>query len=544
MGLCRVLVLFLGVLLFVTPFPLSSVHASPAVIRVTPTGATSGTCGDQSNWSNPCDLQYALTTVAVYGDELWVKEGTYKPTPVSSNQNVSFQLKSGIALYGGFAGNETARDQRDYQTHVTILSGDIDNNDLANPATNVNQLLGTNSYTVVKAGGTDNTAVLDGFTITAGLSGSSGAGMSNISGSLLIQNVVFSGNQADAGAGLYNQNSSPSLHRVTFMGNSTNGDFSHGGGMYNVQSSPTLSDIVFTGNSANFGGGMNNSQSTPILSGVTFNDNTATYGAAIYSYDSSPTVTNATFSNNVAAQQGGAIYNFASSNPVILNVTFSGNQAGADGGGAFYNLTNSNPILRNSILWGDTAPEVKNNSSAPIVDDSIAQGGCPTGATCTNVLTSDPTFSALADNGGFTKTIAIAKDGAAFDAGNDATCALTDQRGIGRPQGAHCDMGAYEVVVNPCDAKPLPPVLKAPVDHATLGKARATLKWNADNCALKYKVLVKDATTGARVDRQTLQPVLKYKTVVLPNGIYKWSLKACDDAGCTKSETRRFTIAQ
>ena len=59
------------------------VHTAPAyaqsiVYRVAPNGATSGSCG--ADWLNPCDLQYALTTLASAGDEIWVAAGTYKPT--------------------------------------------------------------------------------------------------------------------------------------------------------------------------------------------------------------------------------------------------------------------------------------------------------------------------------------------------------------------------------------------------------------------------------------------------------------------------------
>ena len=67
-------------------------------------------------------------TIAAPGNEIWVKfageyDG-YKPTG-GTDRNISFQLHSGVAVYGGFTGTENARDQRDPLGNVTLLSGDI-----------------------------------------------------------------------------------------------------------------------------------------------------------------------------------------------------------------------------------------------------------------------------------------------------------------------------------------------------------------------------------------------------------------------------------
>jgi hypothetical protein len=386
------------------------------VVRVTTTGATSGTCGD--TWANGCDLQYALTTVAASGDEIWVAQGTYRPTS-GTDRAATFQLKNGVALYGGFAGTETSRDQRDWENRITTLSGDLNGDDdgFANN--------GENSYHVVTGGGTGASAILDGFTVTGGNADGpktdyQGGGMYNDHSSPTLTNVTFSGNTAfdwndgDEGGGMYNDHSSPTLTNVTFSGNTASG----GGGMSNYSSSPTLTDVTFSGNTADYGGGMSNwqsssptltnvtfsgntavyyggggmsnSRSSPTLTDVTFSGNTADdYGGGMSNWQSSPTLTNLTFSGNTASR-GGGMYNNDSS-PTLSNLTFSGNEASFYGGGMYND--HSSPTLTNCILWGNTAssgPQVfDEESSSPSVTYSLVQGGYAAG---TDIIDADPLF--------------------------------------------------------------------------------------------------------------------------------------------------------
>ncbi len=184
-----------------------------------------GAGGGCSGWADACELQTALGA-AFSGDQIWAAEGIYYPGP-SGVVTYTFRLKSGVALYGGFAGTEASLEERDWTEHLTILSGDIDGDGT----------LAGNAYHVVTSAGVTTTAVLDGFTITGG----------NANGSDSLHRW---------GGGMYNDGSSPTLTNVIFNGNTAT---SSGGGMFNYNySSPTLTDVSFNGNTAAVAGGMYN----------------------------------------------------------------------------------------------------------------------------------------------------------------------------------------------------------------------------------------------------------------------------------------------
>ena len=422
--------------------PALTVQAA-SVLHVFPTATGTGNC---SSWANACTLQTALTNAAS-GDEIWVMKGTHKPSTDPANRSATFQLKDGVAVYGGFAGTENARTQRDPAVNVTILSGDIDNNDSQTPIiTDLATVAGntTNSYHVVTVATGATVAILDGFTITAGYANGSspnnrGGGMYYNDSSPTLTNLTFSGNSAGAGGGMYTELSAPTLTSVTFNGNSA----IYGGGLASLSSEPTLMNVTFSGNSTTtLGGGLASLSSSPTLTNVTFSYNSATNsGGGMYNEDSSPTLINGTFSGNSARDGGGMYYKTSAS--TLTNVTFSGNSATNSGGGIYHEASNSN--IRNTILWGNTAPtgaQIHSVTNSPIMSYSVVQGGYAGG---TSIITADPLLGAFGNNGGFTKTIPLLAGSSAIDTGNDAVCPATDQRGVSRPQGAHCDIGAFEL---------------------------------------------------------------------------------------------------
>jgi hypothetical protein len=300
---------------------------------------TSGT-EDGTSWATAfTTVQAGINAASAGGGEVWVAEGMYRPDPagLGDPRQATFQLISSVAVYGGFAGSETSFDERNWQTNETVLSGDIGTMDDTSD----------NSYHVVTGSGTDETAVLDGFTITAGNAnkyipewdaGWHGGGMVNWgSGSPTVANCTFTENSALDGGGMCNYHGSPTVTDCTFSGNSAG----HGGGMFNVtDSNPTVNNCIFSGNSAEYGsgGGMFNwTYSNPILTNCTFSANSASGsgggGLSNYNY-CSPTLTNCRFSGN-SAGNGGGMYNRYFSDPTMTNCIFSGNSANYNGGAMF-----------------------------------------------------------------------------------------------------------------------------------------------------------------------------------------------------------------
>jgi predicted outer membrane repeat protein len=306
-----------------------------------------------------------------------------------------------------------------------------------------------------------------------------GAGMINAAyqgtASPTLINVVFSNNHAGSqGGAMYNDGgsgvSSPTLTNVAFTNNTADGSGGaiYGDGTNSGISSPTLTDVSFDGNESGAqGGAMLNGgfsgTSSPTLSRVTFSNNTAVLnGGAMYNDGSSagasnPELTNVTFYNN-SADDGGAIFNNGDggeASPVLEHVTFTSNDATVTGG-AMYNSAQSSgisdPTLNGVILWADTAPispEIQNALGTAAIDFSIVQGGCGSisGATCgASNLSANPMLGPLQDNGGLTDTMALMPGSPAIEAASSAGAPLTDQRGLGRPQGARPDIGAYEVL--------------------------------------------------------------------------------------------------
>jgi len=314
----------------------TAVHAQVIYVDADANGLYNG-----SSWADAHNYLQDALAAAVMGDEIHVAQGIYTPdrgaAVISGDRTAAFQLITGVTVKGGYAGfGEPDPDARDVDLYQTVLSGDLAGDDGPNFANNAE-----NSYQVVVGSGTDATAVLDGFTITAGNANGAGtygygSGIYNENGDPTLTNCTVENNWASSGGGggIYDVNSATTLTNCSFNDNWPDG-------MDNYNSSPTLTNCTFSGN---FRGMQNYNNSSPTLTGCTFSENER----GMYNDASSPTLTGCTFTAN-----NGAMSNWAGSSPTLTNCTFTQNSAVTYGGG-MYN-ENANPVLTECIFTDNSA---------------------------------------------------------------------------------------------------------------------------------------------------------------------------------------------
>ncbi len=356
---------------------------------------------DGGSWANATsELQAAINAAGTIS--IWVAKGVHQPASGSY-----YKMKNGVAIYGGFAGTETAVTERSWTNNMTTLKG--------------------NNESVFKNTIIDNSAVLDGFTLTNGAS-VFGSGIYNTNSSPIIKNVIINDNTATYGGAIYNENSSPILTNVTVSNNKAT---ARGGGIYN------------------------NNNSAPILTNVKINGNeSATYGGGMLNYNSSPTLTNVSISANKAITIGGGIYNDSSS-PILTNITIVNNTA-TDGGG-IYNITSSKPKIRNSVIYGNNSG-VYNSSSIPTISHSLIQGSggsaawvAATGTDEGNNIDVNPIFISTSDYNLKVGSPAInVGDKTLYDIGKtpELSTITLDLAGNSRIQKGAIDLGAFESANN------------------------------------------------------------------------------------------------
>jgi CSLREA domain-containing protein len=276
---------------------------------------------------------------------------------------------------------------------------------------------------------------LQNLIVTKGKTIFSGGAVDNFNGTVTVNSSTFSNNNAGEGGAISSSNGTVTISDSTFSSNSA--DF--GGAINNSGSSTAIiSTSTFSNNTATNSGGaiLNTGTSTTTISASTFSGNSATNGGAIFNFNDTLIVGNSTFSSNSASSKGGAIFNGKTT--TITNSTFVGNSASLSGGAIFNELATDVVNLKNTIV----ANSPSGGNCSGIITNQGGNLSWPD-ATCPGI-NQDPLLGALANNGGPNQTHALLAGSAAIDAALLASCPATDQRGTSRPQGAQCDIGAYE----------------------------------------------------------------------------------------------------
>lgn len=347
-------------------------------VNATASGANTGL-----SWPDAfTELQKALQT-AQPGDEVWVAQGLYFPD-TSTDRSISFELSSGVKLYGGFAGTETVLGERDWQAHLTVLSGDI-----GTPGDSTD-----NTYNVVYMLEPDTSTLLDGFVIRDGAATYSGGAPSR--------------DRRRCGGGLYimgeDGDAYPDIRNCRFLHNTA---FGFGGGvMVNGGSdgsvAPRFIRCVFELNRtmSGSGGGVARFGGSWVERGNDFDG--------------------CVFLKNRSGFRGAGFY-YVDSERLdrldIYNCEFRENQAKDDGGGAFLSIGRLNPsgyTIRRCSFIGNmadaggafTAPDPDFDSNLFEMDSCVVKGNIhvPNNSSQSTVVRSD-IISEILKNGTLRNTV-------------------------------------------------------------------------------------------------------------------------------------------
>ena len=353
----------------------------------------------------------------------------------------------------------------------------------------------TSALTLTNAAIRANTATIGGGLLVLGsvkaigssLSGNDGGGLAIDGGEASLTDVTIAGNTG--GAGLLNRNQAS----LDFDGGEVSGN--SGGGIANEGSKATLAHLLIANNG---GSGVNNTgpvytSLTMSLSSVTGNHAAQGGGLNNSGVGAVASVTTTSFTANSATGAGGGIYNnaalgvsrsllasnhartgggidHAGGNLDLVNDTISGNTA-ADNGGGLYNRSSANmtnvTFYHNTAGGTDTGAEIFNDTASLALTNTLIEGGADnctnsegvvnslghnleTGHSCGltaqgDLVNTSGLLQPLRDNGGPTWTHALRTDSPAIDAADLGACPKTDQRGVIRPYGSGCDIGAFEL---------------------------------------------------------------------------------------------------
>ena len=282
-----------------------------------------------------------------------------------------------------------------------------------------------------------------------------GGALYNNGGWTTIEQSVFSNNRAigDGGA-IYSEEGLLSIKSSTLVKNSAR--FGDGGSISASRVSLLdIRDSAISQNSATVCGGIgiNDTQGKIVRSAITYNT-AGLFGGGLCLWSESgqepqeTEITNSTVSHNTAAQ-GAGLYLYQLNPPSIVltaNYTTIAFNSASEAGGGLYGAENSLVQLNHSIIWGNGGNDcVFSQGDLTSMGYNIDGDNSCLLTDPTDLPATDPLLGPLQNNGGPTETHALSVGSPALDAIPSDACLATDQRGVARPQGPGCDIGAFEL---------------------------------------------------------------------------------------------------
>ena len=324
--------------------------------------ASSG--GDGASWETAFTfLQDALDqTVAGRGDEVWIEAGTYYPDDGANvtvgDRTASFNLVDGVVLYGGFAGGESNIGERDWETNISLLSGEIvdgdenkeswsfhvcttsDGSSITFDGVTVSKGNANDSYG--EAGAVSGMAFVDVFNSTFSDNSAVDGGVA-LNGAWNVVNSVFDRNSATRYGGVFSGTLMTAVD-TTFSNNAAGSGGVGGGNNW------TVVRCRFLGNTASEvgGGGVVSVGGVWKVFNSVFQENSAVLGG-VSSFTTWHT-TNSVYHKNSATQSGGVAYG---GNWNILSCTFLENSESN-----ISTFANGDYNTVNSIFWDSQTAEM------------------------------------------------------------------------------------------------------------------------------------------------------------------------------------------
>lgn len=381
---------------------------------------------DGTSWDDAFTALQSAFAGGGSGDEIWVAEGTYKPSNEvggAGDAYKTFQLENDLEVYGGFDGTESVKADRNWIANETILSGDLGATDAYHVFYHPTSLVGL-------------TAILDGFTIIGG--------------------TAIGANAHGKGGGMHNNQAAPTVRNCIFESNHAT---ITGGALYNFSSAAEFYNCQFLSNTSDeiCGGVVCEESTETVFVCCEFADNTGPVAGGLYVGDNGEAIlTNCTIADNIATSSGtdgaGGIYVESGSEVTLQNTIIRRNTAD-NGYDDIYNLGTTSLSY---CCWSDDVTDVYQGSNFTVALS----------------MTDDPAFTSATDR-------SLKSYSALIDNGNNSHIAITtDVINLYRLSGGTVDIGAYEYQFT------VRLQYAAGDNGAVTGDADQTINYNSDGTAV------------------------------------------------------------